>query len=599
MFRPLSKPIAANPYLFSKFPDMKNLYTLGWMLLCCPFVFGQWANIYDNQKVAYLDGQVQRQSVILDDEGGCFVIWQDAHDKVNIDQIYAQHFDSLGTPSRAVDGIPLSPTTKLQNHMVALADGQGGAFIIWRDLRDTTNSPTSTGPDIWGQRIDKTGLLWGNGKALIMQPGEQGAPLIVSDEAGGFIFSFEDGGDFQASRSAGYWMQRCDASGNAQWSSGGELVHKQSSTFSASIDLALAPDGQNGAILVYNEAAFNQTTGTNIYGHRMNQSGSRLWTPDADTIAGVVIERGYPICKEPGPQTNPQILTDENGDMTVCWQDRRNSSWQYGALFAQSLAADGSYRWNATGVQISPAGMGATNRFGMVADLHGGVYFEYCTTGHEDHDLIRYKLDGTKDWSNPINISDNMTLNSPLQATSTGGVAVAWLATGINQPGSEDGILAQIFDSTGAVLQTGGVLMSSYPEDKGPVALAVGTKDELFGAWIDFRRTNGQASANADPDLFAQRLTPNSINLAEVSPAEAFDFDLIAGKDKVAIIFTEPLSEYTPIKLYDLHGRLTAQTDGEKGVTEVTIDLHHLSTGIYIIAIENPARYATRRFFHR
>lgn len=578
---------------------MRPLYTLSYLLLLSQISFGQWVNIYDNQKVSYLTGHAQQQSIISDSEGGCFVIWQDARNQINIDQIYAQHFDSLGNPSWAIDGIPLSPSNQLQSHMVAITDGQGGAFVVWRDLRDTSNTPSSTGPDIWGQKIDKTGKLWGNGKGLVVEPGEQGAPLIVTDDAGGFIFSFEDGGNFPASRSEGYWMQRVSTNGNAMWSSGGELVHKQTSTFSASIDLALASDGQNGAVLMYNEAAFDPSTGTNIYGHRMNQSGIRQWVPVADTIAGIIIERGYPVCVEPGSQTHPILHADEFGNVVVSWQDKRNASWQYGALFAQRIKPDGSLLWNATGVQVSPSGMGALNRFGMAPDLHGGVYFEYATSGHADHDLMRHKLDGTPNWANPINISNNMAYNSPLEATSKGGVALAWLATGINQPGSEDGIMAQVFDSTGAVLQNGGLLMSSYPEDKGPVAIELNTNNELFAVWIDYRRTNGQSGSNADADLFVQGLSSNSINIKEETAVNTFGFELISGSDRIDIEFHNPLNTNTEIKLIDLHGRALEHEFGIKGTSEVTIPMHRVKTGIYVISIESKSGYYSQKIFHQ
>ncbi len=576
---------------------MKYLYSLSILCLCYSFSLAQWSNIYDNQKVQYLDGHVTRQIVVSDNEGGCFVIWQDARDQINVDQVYAQHFDSTGTPSWAENGIALSPTTKLQNQMVAISDGQGGVFIIWRDLRDTTNNPNSTGPDIWGQRIDKTGTLWGNGIGLIVEPGEQGAPLIVSDGAGGFIFSFEDGGDFMAPRSEGYWMQRVDANGAPQWGAGGKLVHQQSSTFSTSIDLALAPDGQNGAVLVYNEAAFNMTTGHNIYGHRMNQAGTRMWSPVADTIAGIVIERGYPISVEPGSQTNPIVHLDEQGNVIVSWQDKRNPAWQHGALFAQRLQPDGSLLWNANGVQISPSGMGAANRFGMIPDMKGGVYFEYATSGHQVHDLIRYKLDGTQDWTNPINIASNMAYNSPLKVSPKGEVALVWLATSVNQ-GSEDGIMAQIIDTTGAELSAGGILMSSYPEDKGPAAMDLGSNGEIFTSWIDWRRTNGQSGSNADADLFVQGLSRNSISLNDELVVHSFAFDLIQGSDRMTVNFEKALMVDANIRLVDLQGRILCRSIGYSGESESSFFMPQLASGIYLVAVEYQSMYAAKKFFH-
>lgn len=573
---------------------MRYLYTISIVALACLQSTAQWSNIHDNQKVSYLPGSAHNQVVIPDNHGGCYVIWQDERGQVNIDQIYAQHFDSTGTPSWAADGIPLSPTGKLQKNLAAVSDGQGGAFVVWGDHRDTTNLPGSTGPDIWGQRIDETGLLWGSGKGLITEPGEQGAPLIVADQSGGFIFSFEDGGDFQASRSEGYWMQRADANGVTLWSAGGELVHKQSSSFSTSIDLALASDGQNGAVLVYNETAFDPNTATNIYGHRMDQGGNRHWAPVADTIAGIVIERGYPICDAPGSQINPRIDLDDEGHLIIGWQDKRDPAWQHGALFAQRLMADGSFLWSANGLQISPVGMGSANRFDLATDQHGGVYFEYSTNGFMDHDLIRLKLDGTPAWNNAVNISDNMTYSSRLKATPDGGVAIAWLATGINQPGSEDGIMAQVFDSTGAELQPGGILMSSYPEDKGAVEMAAGPQGEIFACWIDFRRTNGQAGSNADADLFVQGLKPASIGISELVTS-LNDFHVVSSQGMISIYFHEPLNAMARVLLMDLNGKVIYEEMAEAGTVTTGLASTNLATGVYVIGIEKSGQLATRK----
>ena len=573
---------------------MRYLYTLSIVALACLQSNAQWSNIHDNQKVSYLPGSAHNQVVIPDNQGGCYVIWQDERGQVNIDQIYAQHFDSTGTPSWAADGIALSPTSNLQNHMVAVADGQGGVFVLWRDLRDTTNLPGSTGPDIWGQRIDQSGQLWGNGKGLITEPGEQGAPLIVADQSGGFIFSFEDGGDFQASRSEGYWMQRADANGVAMWSAGGELVHKQSSSFSTSIDLALASDGQNGAVLVYNETAFDPNTATNIYGHRMDQGGNRHWAPVADTIAGIVIERGYPICDAQGSQTNPRIDLDDKGNLIVGWQDKRDPTWQHGALFAQRLMTDGTFLWNTNALQISPSDMGSANRFDLAADQHGGVYFEYATSGFMEHDLIRFGLDGTPAWTNPVNISNNMTYNSRLNVNSDGGAAITWLATGINQPGSEDGIMAQIFDSTGTKFQSGGILMSSYPEDKGAVEMAAGPQGGIFACWVDFRRTMGQGGANADSDLFVQGLKPASIGMDELVRSFT-DFHVVSDKGMINIYFHEPLNAMAQVVLMDFNGRVVTEGRAEPGILKTHLNTGKFANGVYVLGIETSGEMFTRK----
>src|SRR5437773_8347174 len=95
-------------------------------------------------------------------------------------------------------------TDPLQNTPVCLApgnqrfpimtpDGQGGAFIVFRDTRD---SATALG-DLYAQHLDSQGnLLWASGGVPVTtMPGEQfaAAPAIAVDGVGGAFVSFATG----------------------------------------------------------------------------------------------------------------------------------------------------------------------------------------------------------------------------------------------------------------------------------------------------------------------------------------------------------------------------------------------------------------------
>ena len=87
-----------------------------------------------------------------DGRGGVFVCWADVREG-SVD-LYLQHVDSSGNDLLPYQGIPLVDAPGTQVQQTIIPDGEGGAFVSWRD---------DSGADsyAYAQRIDSLGqTMW-------------------------------------------------------------------------------------------------------------------------------------------------------------------------------------------------------------------------------------------------------------------------------------------------------------------------------------------------------------------------------------------------------------------------------------------------------
>jgi hypothetical protein len=124
-------------------------------------------------------------TVATDGAGGAIVTWFD-HRSGNAD-IYAQRVDAAGTPQWTADGIALCTAAGYQEVPKVVADGMGGAIVVWHD-------PRNGDADIYAQRVNASGApQWTpNGVALCAAADDQIVPRIISDDAEGAIVTWED-----------------------------------------------------------------------------------------------------------------------------------------------------------------------------------------------------------------------------------------------------------------------------------------------------------------------------------------------------------------------------------------------------------------------
>src|SRR5262249_5290907 len=97
-------------------------------------------------------GSQTNVAIVPDLAGGAVVSWQDARNGSANTDVYAQHVLANGTadPGRTANGRPLGSATGNQIAPVLASDGAGGAIGAWQDQRSGTF-------DVYAQRVNRLG----------------------------------------------------------------------------------------------------------------------------------------------------------------------------------------------------------------------------------------------------------------------------------------------------------------------------------------------------------------------------------------------------------------------------------------------------------
>jgi hypothetical protein len=198
-------------------------------------------------------------SIVADGNGGAYVVWSDVGD------IYAQRVSRDGQELWERGGLIVNSGGA---YPFVSADGDSGVFIAWED-RD----------NIRLRKLDMNGRQLWNGSTILSTDilGASG-PYLVSDGIGGVICSWSGidptGIGYVVPR-----VQRIDADGKRVW--GDSAITLCDRSFYVDIyDVPLVSDGRNGAIVVWLEKEW-PPSGDSRKGHTFAQhidtSGKLLW----------------------------------------------------------------------------------------------------------------------------------------------------------------------------------------------------------------------------------------------------------------------------------------------------------------------------------
>jgi hypothetical protein len=133
----------------------------------------------------------QRYPVIVEDgSGGAIVAWNDLRGAN--DDTYAQRIDASGAIQWATSGVSLCTDPQGQANAVCVSDGLGGAIVTWEDLR---NGPSNM--DIYTQRVDPSGVaFWpANGVPVLTAGQHQYSLSSLGDGGGGAFLAWRDNRD--------------------------------------------------------------------------------------------------------------------------------------------------------------------------------------------------------------------------------------------------------------------------------------------------------------------------------------------------------------------------------------------------------------------
>jgi hypothetical protein len=303
-----------------------------------------------------------RAPMVADGSGGALIVWDDRRDG-NSD-VYAQRVNSSGLVQWGLDGTAICTDPGNQITPTIMLDGIGGVLIAWEDFRGSPGAHSN----VYAQRVDTNGSpFWTiNGRAVSEATGDQLLPVIVSDGLGGAIVAWVDHrtGDDPASQDI--YAQRINANGVTQWVADVAVCDWPNGQWYPMI----TTDGSFGAIITWQDRRSNSHD--DIYAQRVSQAGAVSWVDD-----------GVALCLAPANQASPRIVSDGMGGAIMAWIDHRTSS--LGDVYAQRINAAGAVQWPTDGITVCTA-TGAQELPSIVSDTINGaiVLWEDRRSGNSD-----------------------------------------------------------------------------------------------------------------------------------------------------------------------------------------------------------------------
>ncbi len=250
--------------------------------------------------------------IASDGAGGAIVAWYDFRN--GLADIYAQRLDAVtGARQWGDSGVALCDTSGSQAIPAIVADGVGGAIVVWEDDR-------AGGKDLYAQRVNASGVAqWAvDGAPVCTTSGNQAAAVAIPLGAGEAIVSWQDGWN----GADDIFVQRVGSTGAGVWTAGGVAL---CSTNGAQTMPSIVSDGASGAIVSWQDL---RSGVADIYARRVNSAGTPQWTANGVLICGANLA-----------QTLPAIASDGASGAVVAWEDYRGTASD---IYAGRILADGT-----------------------------------------------------------------------------------------------------------------------------------------------------------------------------------------------------------------------------------------------------------------
>ena len=403
------------------------------------------------------DSHTQAASrAVPDGAGGAIIAWMDYRSGTNYD-IYAQRLDRYGNELWTAGGLGIVTTPAGQNGIRIIPDGEGGAILAWHDNRNGNL-------DAFALRIGPDGSpLWTpGGVAVCTASGTQNNIQLVSDGAGGAVFTWDD---FRGSNYDIY-AQAIDAGGSVKWTADGVIICNASLH---QLNPMLATDANGGAVITWHDS--RGSFDYDIYAQRINSIGLVQWAAN-----------GQAVCTEPEHQLNPRIANNDWGQFVIAWEDERNVG-SNSDIYAQAFDMEGTKLFSGGDVVISPWS-GQEEKIAMTS-----AEGQFVIIAWEDEGKLRIQKFGTVSFSEWIEygmiICYNWVVSGEIQVVhdDQGGAIVVWHD---DRNGSED-IYAQHVDSDGnTVWAENGIPVTAALQKQYEHAICPDGEGGVFVSWTDY-----------------------------------------------------------------------------------------------------------------
>lgn len=310
------------------------------------FCIGWSRNPGVNTPVCTADLDQKSPHLVADGSGGAVIVWEDARKGGDYD-IYAQRVDSRGNPMWSANGVAICTAGGPQRQPRLLADRYGDYIITWYDRRSGRDN------DIYIQRIDAAGRVqWTpDGVKVCIEKGDQYDPRLISDNQGGVMIAWYDR---RSGKHYDIYAQRIDAEGKALWTEEGNAVCSVPGDQDHHL---IIPDGQGGAILAWQDR--RSGIHYDIYAQKIDAFGRIQWS-----------RSGVAVCTEKYDQRNPRLVSDDKGGAIFVWQDKRKGS--HYDIYSQRIDGKGEVQWTANGIPVCTA-ENSQYEPQLAADGKGGV----------------------------------------------------------------------------------------------------------------------------------------------------------------------------------------------------------------------------------
>ncbi len=187
----------------------------------------------DGNRVAAASSAPARLAIQPDGSGGAFVAWQETRTAPTGQDVFVQRIGGNGVIASgwAANGIAATTALANQGSAALAADGAGGVYVCWTDLRTSAVSAA----DLYVQRLTGSGSMatgWATGGTLVTDaPADQSEPRLVADGAGGAYVAWLDRRD-QVTTGTDVWMGRVSSSGPLTTQAQGlQALHRFGQTF--------------------------------------------------------------------------------------------------------------------------------------------------------------------------------------------------------------------------------------------------------------------------------------------------------------------------------------------------------------------------------
>ncbi|MBN2071172.1 MAG: T9SS type A sorting domain-containing protein [Candidatus Krumholzibacteriota bacterium] len=426
----------------------KLLFSAVAVLVLAGRLSGAW--ITDGVEVCTAEFHQFEPKITTDGNGGAIVIWADVRVTGSYDGIYAQRVDENGNLLWNREGIAITVTAQDGSSHRMVSDNAGGAITAWLQSSD-----------IYAQRIDEDGnLLWETGGVVVCEnPDLQYKLVMVEDGYGGSIITWCD------NRDGGYaiYAQRIDSAGNTLWTAGGVNAgpYIVGTYDESNATTVLTGDGAGGAIMVW----YRETDGLirDIVAQRIDAAGNPVWQ------GGILLNPDSVV------QRRLAIVTDGSGGAIVSWVNYEDGEY---AIYAQRLDPGGNELWTSGGVEI----FGATSYdFPLaVEDGSGGA----IVMASSRHYLQRVDRNGDLLWiPGSVQIYSDKSLD--IAPDDAGGAIVSWRRS-VSPSGFI--ILAQRVDAGGNKhWPEGGLHIADLDEDFGAQGMIPDGSGGAYIVYGDYR----------------------------------------------------------------------------------------------------------------